>query len=115
MNTNCPHRLLIWDSHISHVSLDVRYFGVENKIHLLTYPGHQTHKLQPLDVGIFSPLSTYYKQHLEKWVRANKGFAMSQTHFFQLLDLARRSALTKENIQSAFRTTGIHPLNRRKI
>lgn len=101
------HRLLLWDNHASHTTLDCRYFSVQNLIHLCTYPGHQTHKLQPLDVGIFSPLAHSYRILLERWTRETKDFSMSQAEFFLLLGNARRAALTEENIKSAFRATGM--------
>ncbi|RPA71224.1 CENP-B protein, partial [Ascobolus immersus RN42] len=108
MSANCNDRLLIWDSHLSHVSLDVRRYGVARKIHLLTFPGHQTHKLQPLDVGIFSPLANAYKIALDRWGKANRDMAMSQADFFVLLHQARGIALTEKNIRSSFETTGMY-------
>lgn len=101
------HRLLLWDNHTSHTTLECRYFGVEKLIHLATYPGHQTHKLQPLDVGIFSPLAHAYRILLEKWTRKVKDSTMSQAEFFLLLHRAREVALTESNIQSAFKATGM--------
>ncbi|RPA84090.1 DDE-domain-containing protein [Ascobolus immersus RN42] len=102
------HRLLLWDSHTSHTTLDVRYFGVNNLIHLCTFPSHQTHKLQPLDVAIFSPLALAYKILLEKWNRKNPYAAMGKAEFFLLLSRAREIALTEENIRSAFAATGMY-------
>lgn len=103
------HRVLLWDSHASHTTLDVRYFGVSQKIHLCTYPGHQTHKLQPLDVGIFSPLQHAYNMLLQEWTDNNRYCAMGQAEFFLLLSRAREIAITEKNIQSAFAATGMVP------
>ena len=53
-------RLLILDGHRTHYSLDFIRYAVQNKITLLSYPGHTTHLLQPLDVGLFAPLQKAY-------------------------------------------------------
>ena len=35
-----------------------------HKIVALCLPPHSTHRLQPLDVGVFGPLAKVYKRHL---------------------------------------------------
>ena len=37
-----------------------------NRIVLAVLPPHSTHRLQPLDVGLFSPLATFYSQQIDK-------------------------------------------------
>ena len=54
------YRLLILDGHCSHYNLRFYEYTWENKIILLSYPGHSTHLLQPLDVGLFSLLQKAY-------------------------------------------------------
>ena len=39
-----------------HYNLCFCEYALDNKIILVSYPGHPTHLLQPLDVGLFSPL-----------------------------------------------------------
>ena len=53
-------RLLIADGHNSHFSLDFLTYCEENRIELFCLPAHTTHILQPLDVGLFGPLQSYY-------------------------------------------------------
>ncbi|EAX68197.1 DDE superfamily endonuclease containing protein [Trichomonas vaginalis G3] len=54
--------LLIVDGHPSRLSfLAVRLLSAFN-IELLVLPGHTSHILQPLDVGIFSPLKAQFKK-----------------------------------------------------
>jgi len=50
-------RLLIVDGHSSHVNLKFIDYCDRNRIILAIFPPHSTHRLQPLDVGIFSPLA----------------------------------------------------------
>ena len=52
------YRLLL-DGHRSYYNLRFHEYAW-NKIILVSYPGHSTHLLQPLDVGLFSPLQKAY-------------------------------------------------------
>ncbi|XP_065639898.1 uncharacterized protein LOC136072595 [Hydra vulgaris] len=49
--------ILFMDSHASHINMDVILLAKENEIYLFTFPAHTSHLLQPLDVGIYKPLS----------------------------------------------------------
>jgi hypothetical protein len=40
----------------------------DNKILLAIYPPHSTHTLQPLDIGMFKPLSTAYSAALADYM-----------------------------------------------
>ena len=53
-------RLLIVDGHSSHVNLKFLDYADRNRIIILILPPHSTHHLQPLDVGLFSPLARAY-------------------------------------------------------
>ena len=48
--------LLIFDGHSSPESDEAYRLAEENDIHLTKLPSHTTHKLQPLDVGVFGPI-----------------------------------------------------------
>ncbi|RPA99618.1 CENP-B protein, partial [Choiromyces venosus 120613-1] len=66
MNGINQHRILVLDGHSTHVeNYEFVKYAINHNIHLLCLPSHSTHVLQPLDVGIFSLLTTYYKQELE--------------------------------------------------
>jgi len=49
-----PH-VVILDGHHSHKTLAAVNFAREKRIHLLTLPLYNTHKLQPLDVTFLNP------------------------------------------------------------
>ena len=68
------HRLLIIDGHDSHVTVEAIQFCVSHDIVLVCLPPYATHLLQPLDVGVFLPLSTYYSGLLEALLRAYLGY-----------------------------------------
>ena len=48
--------LLLLDNHASHLSIDVLHLAKDSEIDMLSFPPHCSHKLQPLDVGVFSTL-----------------------------------------------------------
>ena len=109
------HRLLLIDGHSSHLTLEFLEFAMEHNIHLLCFPPHSTHVLQPLDVGIFGPLGTYYSNQVDCWMRAHPYQAISKGDFYPLCQKARAQALTQPNIQAAFAATGIFPFYRGKV
>ena len=53
-------RLLIVDSHSSHINLEFVNYADSHGIILLVLPPYTIYRLQPLDVGLFQPLSTVY-------------------------------------------------------
>jgi hypothetical protein len=54
------YKLFILDGHGSHAIFAFKYMAYFNRIILLYLPLYITHKLQPCDVGMFSPLIIYY-------------------------------------------------------
>ena len=109
-------RLLILDGHGSHITMKFINFCDENKILLAIYPPHSTHTLQPLDVSIFGPLSTAYSAELEQFLHDCQGIGhVTKRDFFQLFWPAWNTALSKENIESAWNSVGLHPWNPEKI
>jgi hypothetical protein len=56
-------RLLIVDGHSSHINM--RFLDTVDRLRILVHrmPSHSTHRLQPLDIGIFGGLSTAYSNH----------------------------------------------------
>ena len=65
--------LLIEDGHASHITLDVIRLARENDVHLLCIPARTTHLLQPLDVGVFKPLKSYFSKVCKRHLAANPG------------------------------------------
>lgn len=105
-------RLLFLDGHGSHLTMKFFDYCDDNKILLATYPPHSTHSLQPLDVGIFSPLSHAYSSELEAYLHISMGLShITKRDFFRLFFPAWVKALSSKNIISSWRTVGIHPFN----
>ncbi|XP_072378534.1 uncharacterized protein [Diabrotica undecimpunctata] len=57
--------LLLLDGHGSHKSFEALQFAKENGIIMFCFPAHCSHHVQPLDVGFFRPLQTYYGQEIQ--------------------------------------------------
>src|SRR6266536_2884336 len=103
-------RLLIVDGHSSHVNMVFVNWADEHDIILLILPPHTTHRLQPLDVGMFQPLSTNYSIELDEMINESGGrVTMSKAFFWPMFKRSWDKAFTKKNIQSAFCKSGIWP------
>jgi len=96
--------LLIMDNHCSHIAPNVLKLAKENGIVMLTLLPHCTHRLQPLGIGIFGPLSTYYNQAISKYHLMNPGAKIDIYNVnAQFLGDAQSNALTIKNIQNLFK------------
>lgn len=105
--------LLLLDGHTTHSrNLEACSFARDNGIILLQLPGHTTHRLQPLDVAFFGPLQKYFTQAQETFLRQYKGDKIYQTQISKLLNEAYGRAATVAIAESAFRASGIWPVNR---
>ena len=79
----------------------------------MVFPSHSTHTLQPLDVGIFGPLSSYYSSELVRHQQRSQGLLpVVKADFYGLFKSAYASSFTEANIYSAFEATGIWPMDR---
>ena len=58
------YRLLFVDGHNSHVNMKFLDWCDKHKILIAVYPSHSTHRLQPLNVSLFSPLANFYSQNV---------------------------------------------------
>ncbi|KAF2838465.1 DDE-domain-containing protein [Patellaria atrata CBS 101060] len=105
-------RLLIVDGHGSHINMPFLEYCISNKIILANYPPHSTHRLQPLDVSLFSPLATYYSQNLDDFLSRSQGISnIAKRNFFELFWPAYQKAFTEKNILGSFKKSGISPYN----
>ena len=78
-------RLLFIDGHSSYVTMKFLDWCEKHRILLAVYPPHSTHRLQPLDVSLFSPLATFYTQQLEDFIHGSHGLSgLAKRDFFGL-------------------------------
>jgi hypothetical protein len=104
-------RLLILDGHSSHVNIGFLEKAASHHILVVVLPPHTTHRLQPLDVGIFSPLALAYSQALDEHLFTSRGFSrVTKRVFWSLFKAAWEKGVSAANILSSFEKTGIFPL-----
>ena len=100
------------DGYGSHLTKKFLDWCLQHRVLIAIYPPHSTHKLQPLDVSLFSPLATYYGQELDQFIFRSQGVSgVKKRDFLMLFWPAYLKAFTDANIQSAWRKTGLFPFN----
>ena len=105
--------LLIVDGHASHMNnANLLEIARDNNVILLCLPSHTTHYLQPLDRVGFKPLKTYWRDACDKHMRSHGGVKrINREEFGGLLNSAWTRFATAQIGISAFKATGIYPLN----
>ncbi|KAK0137432.1 hypothetical protein N1851_026357 [Merluccius polli] len=86
--------------------------GRSKNVHIMCYPSHTTHALQPADKALFKSLKHHWDQEGRKWTRMMAGQKLSRMEFFPVFSRAWAKAATVENVQAGFRGTGMFPLNK---
>ncbi len=107
--------LLILDGFSGHIDVDSLEHAKNLNIHVICFPSHSTHALQPLDVGIFSPFKNYYRRSYSEWMEKNPNERLLKEDFAGLMRDAYYHAFTPFNITSAFKATGLYPCCPEKI
>lgn len=103
--------LLLLDGHSSHKSLEVFTYAKESGIILFCFPPHCTHRVQPLDVSFYGPLTAYYNQELNNWLRNHPGRTVTHFQVAEIFKSAYIKSATVQNAQHGFAKTGICPYN----
>jgi hypothetical protein len=79
---------------------------------VLILPPHSTHRLQPLDLGCFGPLTQKYSEKLQIIMFEGIGYVgMTKRMFWSVFKPAWEESFSEENITSAFAKAGIWPFN----
>ena len=83
-----------------------------NRVLVAVYPPHSTHRLQSLDVSLFSPLAAYYTQELDQWMTRIAGLSsVSKMTFSKLFWPAFQRAFVERDVLSGWEKTGLQPFN----
>jgi hypothetical protein len=104
------HRLLILDGHGSHITAKFIAHCMEHAIDLLVLPPHTSHKLQPLDVSVFSPLKRALAAETDAASRLDAG-RVQRVDWTNMYIRAREKAFISANIISGWKATGLEPLS----
>lgn len=111
--------LFILDGASSHINEESLQYAKANDIHILLLPAHLTHLLQVADVAVFRPFKAYWRQECERLRSAKRhtcapgDIGVKRSDILPAALAAWNYAVTRENVQSGFRTTGIYPFNPR--
>ena len=110
-------KLLVLDGHVSHITLDVINAATANNITILCLPPHSTHILQPLDVAVFKPVKTAWRDIVQEFQRTNRFKNIDKEDFPSLLKKLVESdkAFLRRHAVAGFETTGIYPVKRQAI
>ena len=103
--------LLVFDGHTSHLDLQAGRYCKDNGIELLCLPPHTTHTSQPLDKGVFGPAKKEWKKLCTEFYQQHPGTAVDKFTFGRIFTKMYLKTFTKENCISAFKSTGIWPVN----
>lgn len=102
--------LLIFDGHSSHDSDEADQLAKENNIHFVQLPSHTTHKLQPLDVGVFGPIQAAWRKQCKNYtLRTSSEMPLAQV-VKEYLE-ARARVMKESNITSAWKKSGLLSLD----
>ena len=104
--------LLLFDGHSTHINYFVVKKAREEGVSLLKLPPHTSDRLQPLDVCCFRPLKVAWDKEVTKWALDSFARRLNKPEFIKLTGAVWNDVFTVENIASAFKKTGLHPLDR---
>ena len=82
------------DGHSSHFSPLFVNKTAEEQVIVFCLPPHSTHKTQPLDKGVFSPLKRAWREECHSYILANPGKVVTR---FQFSFLFGRACLDESN------------------
>lgn len=103
-------RLLILDGH-GHDSTEFIYRCFKHNIYLLFLQPHTSNVLQPLDLSIFPPLKGAYRKELNNLSLLTDSTPIRKRNILLCYQKARKKSLTKENIRTSWKVTGLWPKN----
>lgn len=103
--------LLVCDNHSSHTTMEAYTFCKENHIVIVSIPPHTSHKLQPLEVSFFSSLRDAMAKEFNYFMVHNAHQQIIMANLASLFNKAYVKVATMDKGISAFRATGIFPLN----
>lgn len=105
--------LLVLDGHDSHLSqpIPLTYLH-DHGVVVACMPSHTSSVLQPVDVGIFSAVKARFRRMLDNEFRSNPAWKVDKWSLPTLSWRAFVDTVNANRCESAFRVTGIFPLDK---
>ena len=100
--------VLTLDSHNSHETRKLICAAYDHNVILIILPSKTIHKLQPLDVGVFSTIQRKWSRHCDEHLA--QGVCINCFNFIPEY-LTIHHTIYPSLVQKAFSKTGIYPLN----
>ncbi|KAJ8876463.1 hypothetical protein PR048_020908 [Dryococelus australis] len=87
------------DGHSTHVH-NLSLFGKAREcgVVIVCIPPHCTHRIQPIDLGVMKPLSTYYDEETTSWLRSHPGRVVTM---FQISEILGKPFLRAETMSNS--------------
>lgn len=99
--------LLLYDGHMTHVSIPVIRRALAEQIIILKFPPHVTDVLQPLDVACFGPLKRRWEKILHERMNVfGPKHQLSKSDFVNQLSSVWNEGMSKDNVIAGFQSTG---------
>lgn len=106
--------VLVIDGYSAHNSSKLFIWCKQHNILILLYP-NSTHIMQVLDIGIFSPLKTRYKELHVVWCDLHPTENFTELEFIKVLKAANDEILKSATIISAWHASGLQPFDFAKL
>ena len=96
------------DGHNSHETRRIKHTAFDHNVIIIVLPSKTTHKLQPLNISVFSSVQRKWSRHCDK--RLAEGVHINHFNFIPEY-LAIHRTIDPSLVQKAFAKCGIYPLN----
>ncbi|KAK9753524.1 DDE superfamily endonuclease [Popillia japonica] len=90
--------LMLLDNHESYASLSSILYAREHGIELLSFSPHTSHRLQPLDIGVYGSFKSKYSQSFNDWLVSHPGKTITIRHIPKLTAAPFIDAFSPKNI-----------------
>ena len=103
-------QVLIFDGHGSHNNTEFIKIAREENIILGELPSHTSNWTQLFDRSVFKSLKNSWNNHVDNFVKSS-GISLGHSSFLRVFGKAWEESVTRSNISSGFRATGIFPFD----
>ena len=104
--------LLIYDGHVSHVSLPLIEWARQENVILHVLPSHSSQLVQPPDSGCFNNFTQLYECACNTFMDKNNVLSIAKEDICGIVCQIYLSLLSADNLKLVFVKAGIHPLKK---
>ena len=107
--------ILFFDGHHSHLTIELIKTARDNNVHMICFPPHCTHVMQPLDVSVYSAVKTAWRKVLKEHQLTTCAAVVTKEDFPALLLRLWELSFKPEHLKNGFIKCGLCPLNKDAI